>query len=47
MLPLQVNSDEDAGEDMRLRYRFLDLRRERMHRNICCAPRSSPASAAA
>ena len=32
--PIQVNSDEDAGEDLRLRYRFLDLRRERMHRNI-------------
>jgi aspartyl-tRNA synthetase len=32
--PLQVNSDEDAGEEIRLRYRFLDLRRERMHRNI-------------
>jgi len=34
MLPLQVNSDEDSGEDIRLRYRFLDLRRERIHRNI-------------
>ena len=33
-LPLQVNSDEDYGEDVRLRYRFLDLRREKMHRNI-------------
>jgi len=33
-LPLQVNSDEDAGEELRLRYRFLDLRRERIHRNI-------------
>ena len=33
-LPFPVNSDEDAGEEMRLRYRFLDLRRERMHRNI-------------
>ncbi|HEY8015656.1 MAG TPA: aspartate--tRNA ligase, partial [Dongiaceae bacterium] len=32
--PLQVNSDEDAGEDLRLTYRFLDLRRERIHRNI-------------
>jgi len=32
--PIQVNSDEDAGEELRLRYRFLDLRRERMHRNI-------------
>jgi aspartyl-tRNA synthetase len=34
MLPLQVNSDEDSGEEIRLRYRFLDLRRERIHRNI-------------
>ncbi|MDZ5648767.1 MULTISPECIES: aspartate--tRNA ligase [Nitrospirillum] len=33
-LPLQVNSDQDAGEDIRLRYRFLDLRRTKMHRNI-------------
>ena len=33
-LPLQVNSDEDYGEETRLRYRFLDLRRERIHRNI-------------
>jgi aspartyl-tRNA synthetase len=33
-LPLQVNSDEDAGEEIRLRYRFLDLRRDRVHRNI-------------
>ncbi len=33
-LPLQVNSDTDAGEEARLRYRFLDLRRDKMHRNI-------------
>ncbi len=33
-LPLQVNSDEDTNEELRLRYRFLDLRRERIHRNI-------------
>ena len=33
-LPLQVNSDDDAGEEIRLRYRYLDLRRERLHRNI-------------
>ena len=33
-VPLQVNSDEDAGEEIRLRYRFLDLRREKMHRKI-------------
>jgi aspartyl-tRNA synthetase len=34
VLPLQVNSDEDAGEEVRLRYRFLDLRRDRVHKNI-------------
>jgi aspartyl-tRNA synthetase len=34
MLPLQVNSDEPAGEEIRLRYRYLDLRREVVHRNI-------------
>ena len=34
LVPLQVNTDEDAGEELRLRYRFLDLRRERIHNNI-------------
>ncbi len=34
VLPLQVNSDEDTGEDIRLRYRYLDLRREKVARNI-------------
>ncbi len=34
MLPIQVNSDKDFPEDTRLRYRFLDLRREKMHKNI-------------
>ncbi len=33
-LPLQVNSDEDSGEEVRLRYRYLDLRRGRPHGNI-------------
>ncbi|MGC6440060.1 MAG: aspartate--tRNA ligase [Candidatus Puniceispirillaceae bacterium] len=33
-LPLQVNSDEDSGEETRLRYRYLDLRRARPHANI-------------
>jgi aspartyl-tRNA synthetase len=33
-LPLQVNSDTDYGEETRLRYRFLDLRREKMQRNL-------------
>ncbi|MBO6781983.1 MAG: aspartate--tRNA ligase, partial [Alphaproteobacteria bacterium] len=34
VLPLQVNSDEDSGEEIRLRYRYLDLRREKVARNI-------------
>ena len=33
-LPLQVNSDTDSGEETRLRYRYLDLRRARPHDNI-------------
>ncbi|WNK01669.1 aspartate--tRNA ligase [Thalassospiraceae bacterium LMO-JJ14] len=34
VLPLQVAGDQEYGEDIRLRYRFLDLRREKMQRNI-------------
>ncbi|HRK24704.1 MAG TPA: aspartate--tRNA ligase [Beijerinckiaceae bacterium] len=33
-LPLPVFGDLDYPEDTRLTYRFLDLRRERLHRNI-------------
>ncbi len=33
-LPLPVFGDQDYPEETRLTYRFLDLRRERMHRNI-------------
>ena len=32
--PIIVAGDEEAGEETRLRYRFLDLRREKMRRNI-------------
>jgi aspartyl-tRNA synthetase len=34
LLPLQVNAERDFPEETRLRYRFLDLRREVMHENI-------------
>ncbi len=33
-VPLQVNAMDDAGEDIRLKYRYLDLRREKMQKNI-------------
>lgn len=33
-LPMSVSSVSDMSEDTRLRYRFLDLRREKMHNNI-------------
>ncbi|MDI3402879.1 aspartate--tRNA ligase [Streptomyces cavernicola] len=33
-LPFQINQDDGVGEERRLEYRFLDLRRERMHKNI-------------
>ncbi|AOH84914.1 aspartate--tRNA ligase [Sphingomonas panacis] len=33
-LPMPVASENEYPEDIRLRYRFLDLRRERLHANI-------------
>ncbi len=33
-LPLEVNSDKDYGEDTRLKFRYLDLRRSKMQKNI-------------
>lgn len=34
VLPFQVAGQEHYPEDLRLKYRYLDLRREKMHRNI-------------
>ena len=34
VLPFQVAGEQDYPEEMRLRYRFLDLRRERLQRNM-------------
>ena len=33
-LPMPVFGDQEYPEDIRLTYRFLDLRREQLHRNI-------------
>ncbi|AQS86858.1 aspartyl-tRNA synthetase [Neoasaia chiangmaiensis NBRC 101099] len=34
VLPFQVAGHENYPEDLRLKYRYLDLRRDKMHRNI-------------
>ncbi len=34
VLPIQIAGEAEFPEELRLRYRFLDLRRERQHRNI-------------
>ncbi len=34
VLPMQVAGDSETGEEIRLRYRFLDLRREKLRDNI-------------
>ena len=34
VLPFQVAVEDDAPEEMRLKYRFLDLRKDRIHKNI-------------
>lgn len=33
-LPFMINKDEDTDENVRLKYRYIDLRRERMQRNL-------------
>ena len=34
VLPFQVAVEDDAPEEIRLKYRFLDLRKDRIHKNI-------------
>ncbi len=34
LLPIQVAGEAEFPEDLRLKYRFIDLRREKMHHNI-------------
>ena len=34
VLPFEVNAETDQPEETRLRYRYLDLRRERMHASL-------------
>ncbi len=34
VIPFQVAEDDGAGEEIRLRYRYLDLRREKMQKNL-------------
>ncbi len=33
-LPMPVFGDQEYPEETRLKYRFLDLRRDRLHKNI-------------
>ena len=33
-LPFEINTDQEVREDLRLEYRFLDLRNEKLHNNI-------------
>lgn len=40
-LPFPVNQELEVPEELRLEYRFLDLRRERMHRNILLRARTA------
>lgn len=34
ILPFEINTDQEVREDLRLEYRFLDLRNEKLHNNI-------------
>ena len=34
ILPFEINTDQEVREDLRLEYRFLDLRNQKLHKNI-------------
>ena len=34
VLPFEINTDQEVREDLRLEYRFLDLRNEKLHKHI-------------
>ncbi len=34
VLPFEINTDQDVREDLRLEYRFLDLRNDKLHKTI-------------
>ena len=34
VLPFEINTEQEVREDLRLEYRFLDLRNETLHQNI-------------
>ena len=34
ILPFEINTDQEVREDLRIEYRFLDLRNEKLHKNI-------------
>ena len=34
ILPFEINTDQEVREDLRLEYRFLDLRNQKLHNNI-------------
>ena len=40
-LPMPVFGEQDYPEEIRLKYRFLDLRREEMHKNIILRSKSN------
>jgi aspartyl-tRNA synthetase len=44
VLPIQVAGEEKFPDELRLKYRFIDLRREKTHRNMMLRAGSRPGS---